>query len=263
MNSNDPVIEHPTFYQNIRLMFSQYDQIMMLSSGRRFDLFDYNSVKSMANQIYLAIQPNEDPNMAAAGWSKLQQVHIMPPVGGPWPKSWVHTFKNWIADGCPAGTDTSPAIPAVDPATLDAFIALSKALTGIDQFFRFDIFNPDVIKQQEQELATIYYYRLSKYPSTSPSDNLNGVIAAWNSNPDVAAISKSFPICKDIITIWYNTTTSFDGFGSPQFNQYKQGQVWKVSLSHPTGYAPENTPFYWTNAPSENGEFSGFYFVNY
>ena len=262
--NNDQPIQNPTFYQNIRPMFSQYDQVMMLSSGRIFDLFNYQSVKSKANQIYLAIQPNDDPNMANAGWSKLQQVHVMPEVGGPWPASWIVTFKNWIDTGLPAGVDPSPAFPPIADNDLQAFIALSKALTGIDNFFRFNIFKPELIKQQEEALATIYYNRLLQRPvATGTNDTLAAVLAAWAANPDAAAVAKQFPICKDIILIWYNTNTSWDGYGTPQFNQYKEGQVWKVSLIHPIGYAPENTPFYWQNAPTDDGQNSGFYYVNY
>ena len=261
---NDQPILNPTFYQNIRPMFSQYDQVMMLSSGRIFDLFNYNSVKSMANQIYLAIQPNDDPNMAIAGWSKLQQVHVMPEVGGPWPASWIVTFKNWIDTGLPAGEDPSPPFAPIANSDLQAFIALSKALTGLDSFFRFNIFKPDIIKQQEESLATIYYNRLLQRPvQTGVDDSLAAVLAAWINNPDATSIASRFTICKDIIIIWYNTTTSWDGYGTAQFNQYKEGQVWKVSLIHPIGYAPENTPFYWQNAPTDDGQNSGFYYVNY
>lgn len=261
MNTNDQPVNNPTYYQNIRPMFSQYDQVMMLSSGRRFDLFNYESVKSMANQIYLAIQPSDDPNLANAGWSKLQQVHVMPPVGGPWPNSWVQTFQNWITAGCPAGVDPAPAIAPVPINILDPFIAVSKALTGIDQFFRFDIFNPDVIKKQEEDLATIYYNRLIKGPGGVQA--IADLLAAWATNQNVANLATKFPVCQDIITIWYNTTTKWDGYGTPAFNQYKEGQVWKVALIHPMGYAPENTAFYWQNEPSANGEGSGFYYVNY
>jgi hypothetical protein len=271
---NDQPISNPTFYQNIRPMFSQYDQVMMLSSGRIFDLFNYNSVKSMANQIYLAIQPNDDPNMANAGWSKLQQVHVMPAVGGPWPPAWIVTFKNWIDTGLPAGEDPSPGFPPIPATNLQAFIALSKALTGIENFFRFNASaNPQLVQKQEEALATIYYNRLLQRPvATGSNDTLEAVLAAWTANPEADVIAATFPICKDIILIWYNTTTQWDfngkpapsGFyGTPQFNQYKEGQVWKVSLIHPIGYAPENTPFYWQNAPTADGENSGFYFVNY
>jgi hypothetical protein len=205
--------------------------------------------------------------MAIAGWSKLQQVHVMPEVGGPWPASWIVTFKNWIDTGLPAGDDPSPALAPIADNDLQAFIALSKALTGLDSFFRFNIFKPELIKQQEEALATIYYNRLLNWApvdsTQNPNLNLAAVLTAWAASPDTDSIAAQFPICQDIILIWYNTNTRWDGFGSPQFNQYKEGQVWKVSLIHPIGYAPENTPFYWQNAPTDDGQNSGFYYVNY
>ena len=188
----------------------------------------------------------------------------MPAVGGPWPASWVQTFQNWIETGCPAGEDPAPAVSPVAADALSAFLALSKALTGIDEFFRFNTLDPGAVTKQEEALATIYYNRLLKRPSNNdPNDNLAGVLKAWAANPDVAALAKQFSICKDIILIWYNTTTAWDAYGTPAFNQYKEGQVWKVSLIHPMGYAPENTAFYWQNNPSDNGEYSGYYYVNY
>lgn len=265
MASTDQPIANPTYHQNIKAMFSQYDQVMMINY---FDLHDYNQVKAWAQKFVLVLQFNEDPNLAAMNWSRLQQVHVMPEVPGPWPDSWVTTFKNWVANGCPEGTPPdAPAQTPVDPDMLQEFINLSKALTG------FDDFGPN-----GNALASIYYNRLLLRPASlqkSPNDTLTGILAAWTPGSDLTKLAQNFPIYADIITIWYNTTTSWDNqgnvlpagsapyYGSPDFNQYKDGLVWKAILSHPKAFAPENSPRYWAVAPTPDGQYSGFYDKNY
>jgi len=264
----DQPISNPTYYQNILAMFSQYDMIMM---SNYFDLHNYNDIKTWAPKIYLALQPSSDPNKAAVGWSQLDQVHVMPEVPGAWPASWVQTFKNWMDAGCPEGTPPpSPAFSAVAPQQLNDFIALSAALTGITDLGT---------RPNQQQLATIYYNRMMKRPPNTNApgginDTLAGVLAAWTANPDVDTIAKKYPICSDIIIIWYNATTNWDNngnplppgppyYGTPSFNQYKESLVWKVALCHPMGYAPELSPFYWQSAPTPDGLFTGLFDKNY
>ena len=262
--ATDQPIANPTFHQNIKAMFSQYDQVMMLNY---FDLHDYNQVKAWGEKFILVLQPNADPKMAALGWSMMQQVHVMPEVPGPWPASWVQTFKNWVANGCPEGTPpTIPAAPVVSATVLQQFIALSQALTGIESF------GPN-----GNQLATIYYNRLLLRPANAkkPDDTLAGILAAWAKSPDPKTIAANFPIYSDIITIWYNATTNWDNngkpvvfpalayYGTPDFNQYTESLVWKVVLAHPMGYAPENSPFYWQVAPTPDGQYTGLYDKNY
>ena len=252
MASNDNPITNPTYYQNIRPMFTQLDRVMMINY---FDLFSYQDVKKQAARFVLVLQPNSDPNLAKLGWSQMQQVHVMPEVPGPWPASWVQTFKNWVANGCPEGTPpVQPEQKPLAPDTLDQFISLTKALTGFDN-----------LGPKANMLAGIYYNRLLNYPGTTGNaqDTIDGVIAAWKANPDVAAIVAKYPIYKAIITIWYTTTTAWDNFGTADFNQYQWGLVWKAGLSHPIGYAPENTPNYWQVAPQADGQYSGYYDNNY
>ena len=265
MNNNEQPITNPTFYQNIKPMFCQLDRVMMLSvPGTSFDLFDYHDVMSNAKKIMEVVKPGSR--------------NPMPQIGGPWPASLVQTFQNWITAGCPAGVDPSPPVSPVDPGILTAFIALSKALTGIDQFFHFNT-NPAIIKQQEEALAKIYYNRLLKRPAngSDPNNTITGVLTAWGTNQDASALARQFHICKDIIILWYNTTTNWDAdgntvsipsYGTPAFNQYIQGQLWKVALIHPVGFAPEvmqppAPTYYWQNKPMATGENSGFYYVNY
>src|SRR5712691_6654697 len=97
----------PTFYRDIKPLFSQWDRIQMIG---RFDLWSYADVKGRANSIWLSLQP--DPTKPNTGWSLLPFVHIMPAVNAPPPPN--------------------PLLPV--------FIALSEALTGFDDLHT----NPDL-----------------------------------------------------------------------------------------------------------------------
>ncbi|RFM26271.1 hypothetical protein [Deminuibacter soli] len=265
--TNNNAISNPTYYQNIRPMFSQYDMVMM---GNYFNLHNYEEVKKWANSIYLALQPNDDPNMAMVGWSKLPQVHIMPEVPGKWPDGWIQTFKNWIDTGCPEGQRPDKPEDAVDSRKMAAFIQISQGLTGLP----LDITQPNVYP-----LAVVYFNRLLERPNNqnNGNDTLLQLINDWNTNPTpahLAQLVKSYSICSDIILIWYNSTTNWnrtlDGFGkgapvpvpwygTPASNQYKEALVWKVTLCHPMAWAPEITPFYWEMKPTDDGQYTGLY----
>ena len=103
MATSDP----PTFYRDIKPLFSQWDRIQMIG---RFDLWSYADVKSRANSIWLALQ--EDPAKPNTGWSLLPFVHIMPEVNGPLPQADIDLFKAWIDAGCIEGDHPpTPASP--------------------------------------------------------------------------------------------------------------------------------------------------------
>jgi hypothetical protein len=71
----------PTWTEDIRPMFTQYEIIKMRSVGQHsIDLASYDDVKKNWRRIYSVVQPNEDPKRAAAGWSKIAYVRIMPHV---------------------------------------------------------------------------------------------------------------------------------------------------------------------------------------
>ena len=72
----------PTFYHDIRPLFSQYERIMMMFYC---DFWNYEQVKARAESIHLSLQPAEAPPNPG-GWSKLSEVHVMPVGVGPWPQ---------------------------------------------------------------------------------------------------------------------------------------------------------------------------------
>jgi tyrosinase len=80
--TSDPV-ENPTWYGEIRWMFTPEDIKHMLSHG--INLGDYSNVKSHAISIFGQIS-----------------VGKMPP-GNPWPTDWQKTFENWITNDYPKG----------------------------------------------------------------------------------------------------------------------------------------------------------------
>ncbi|WP_373413917.1 hypothetical protein [Ensifer aridi] len=76
----------PYFELHIRPMFRPIDREHMRS---RFDLWNYDAVKSNAANILTAV------NQPAA--------FAMPTkaFGGPWPQGWVDVFQKWVNLGCP------------------------------------------------------------------------------------------------------------------------------------------------------------------
>lgn len=249
-----------TYYDNIKPLFSQYDRVMMIG---RFDLHNYDDVKQWANKLWLSLQPSGEPG----GWSKLEGTHVMPKIPGPWPQEWVDIFKQWIDGGCLEGTPPFTIPTGPDANTLKLFITLSEMLTGFSDLGA----TPD-----QQQLAAIYYNRLlteSQYGSTMAQ-----MLNAWDSISTMAnpgsevgeKMIKPFPLSQDLIILWYNTATNrmppakpgvtparYAYYGTPGFNQFEHGLVWKATGSHPTAYAPENSPFYWRLQPEEDGRYSG------
>ena len=86
-------VAHPTWYDTIRLMFTQTDIAHMRS--QELDLTSYEQVLAASGNIY---------GQVAA--------HNMPP-GDPWTPDMVQTFLNWLTDGCPKGTPTSDQVYAM------------------------------------------------------------------------------------------------------------------------------------------------------
>ncbi|MFD0894913.1 tyrosinase family protein [Luteolibacter ambystomatis] len=78
-------IANPTWYSDIRHLFTQEDIDHMRSQG--LDLSIYDVVKDNSSIIY---------GQVASG--------SMPP-NNPWPSAWVETFLNWMTNDCPKGTN--------------------------------------------------------------------------------------------------------------------------------------------------------------
>jgi tyrosinase len=87
-DSNGNPVSNPTWYANIRQLFTDTDIDHMKSQG--LDLTSYEEVKASAGGIY---------GQVAAG--------NMPP-GAPWSADNVSTFLNWMSTGYPKGTSPQP-----------------------------------------------------------------------------------------------------------------------------------------------------------
>jgi hypothetical protein len=239
----------PTFTEDIKPLFSQYDRIKM---SFFCDLWNYDDVKTNANSIYLCLQV--DPKQPNTGWSLLPNVHVMPLYTGPWPPAQIALFKAWIDGGCQPGK-LPPPPPSPNP-ELPLFVALSQQLTG------FDDLNQNLV------LAQTYFDIIF---GSGPS-RTNSILTAWktivaSSAQDLdAAVAKQImgdatlaAIAQKIILLWYNASIYTNLQLTQQLqDQYAQGLVWRAILAHPMGYAVENTPFYWQYFP-QDGLYTGAY----
>lgn len=87
---NDPLVEHPTWFGNVRDFFTQTDIEHMALKG--IDLATYQGVVANAVSIYTQTQAGNMPPDPAPKWSQNR----------------VQTFLNWITDAYPLGTAPQP-----------------------------------------------------------------------------------------------------------------------------------------------------------
>lgn len=249
----------PTWTEDIRPMFTQYEVIKMRSVGQHsIDLASYDEVKKNWRRIYSVVQPNEDPKRAAAGWSKIAYVRIMPLVGEPWSEDQIKLFKAWADAGFPRGKET---VSEADEASLETFVALSQVLTGFDEL--------------PISAATQYLIRLRAHADFGR--DIAGLIDRFASiqafvteelldqhvwrNPQWAALARA------IILLWYNAAFHNQygpdflrrfpaDCGTPDDNQHIHALVWTVAEAHPSGYSVEDN-LHWQHPPSADGRYTG------
>lgn len=85
-------VAHPTWYDTIRLMFTDTDIAHMRS--QELDLTSYEQVQAASSNIYGQVAAQN-----------------MPP-GDPWTPDMVQTFLNWLTDSCPKGTPAPDQVSA-------------------------------------------------------------------------------------------------------------------------------------------------------
>jgi hypothetical protein len=234
----------PTYYGDIKPLFTQWDRIMM---GGLFDLWSYDDVKAHAGTILLALQP--DPSKPNTGWSLYPGVHVMPLITGPWPDAHIKLFDAWIKAGTQEGP--APVTPATTP-TLPDFIALSEALTGFDDL------------HTNKVLAQTYLDALMADATAGPA--VTALLAAQKGFASVPAAQQAAklgpnigkdPGAQAISSIWYNAGFNVQGwYALPPEQKYVYGLVWRAISAHPMGYATENVPGYWKYAP-QGRQFTG------
>jgi tyrosinase len=131
-------VAHPTWYDTIRLMFTQTDIDHM--GNQDLDLTSYEQVQTASGNIY---------GQVASG--------NMPP-NNPWTPDMVQTFLNWMTDGCPKG------VPAPDQ--VSAMLSMASARTAAARIRK------DVNSLSAPEVATLkkaFEGILAKDPSDTNS----------------------------------------------------------------------------------------------
>jgi|GEM_PF-1957416 len=227
----------PTFYEDIKPLFTHYDRIKMMYL---LDVWDHEQVKALAPRILQSLL--EDPNRP--GWSLLPGVRRMPLYAGPWTEAQLQLFRAWIDAGCKPGT----VPPASQPSSrLSDFLSLSKALTGFDDL------------DEDAELAQSY---LDLCSADAPKD-VDSLLSIWKTiggleetardkriEEDIMRDAGRGPAAKRIILLWYTGALQrTDGSVKQLKEGYVRGLVWRASNAHPMGYADEAVDFYWQHQP--------------
>jgi hypothetical protein len=233
----DSSVYVPSFYEDIKPLFTHYDRIKMMYL---LDVWDHEQVKALAPRILESLL--EDPNRP--GWSLLPGVRRMPLYAGPWTEAQLQLFRSWIDTGCKPGTLPPTPQPS---STLSDFLSLSKILTGFDDL------------DEEPELAQSYLNLCSAY---APKD-VDSLLSIWKtiSGLDEAARDKRIeedimshasrgPAARRIILLWYTGGLyRTDGSVEQLKEGYVRSLVWRASKAHPMGYADEAVDFYWQHQP--------------
>ncbi|HEY0378124.1 MAG TPA: hypothetical protein VGC87_14495 [Pyrinomonadaceae bacterium] len=238
---------------DIAPLFTQYDVIQM---KWKFDLSDYNTVKTYAQSILYAVSPNH-PNTTSR----------MPLYEDPWTPEMIDTFQQWMTAGYPySATSADPPTPPAPDPLVPVFIALSNFLTGFDDL------------DQNPGLAQTYLTRLRN--ETAYGAALDALLAELEpnvSNPQAlgqqvlgstaffvppvppATEAQLTDLAQRIVILWYTATIATVPtdpaeqpvyvFGTPQDNQYVSALMWPAAQAHPMGYSTEDFG-YWDKPPS-------------
>ena len=230
-----------TFHQNIKPLFTQWDQVQMLHNvqvGKPFNLWSYAEVRDNADAIlsYMTKPGPTTPDGLYTG---------MPKYIGPLSEQDINLFRAWMSGGYLEGTPPkTPEIP--DYPQRDTFLFLSELLTGFDHL-------EAVLKQinapTDPDLASIYLYRLK---TEKPMHNIDDMLFTFDKVTKVSEkdfeeqfrvqVVEAYPeLVKSIIQLWYGAYTQDakgnNNLGTPEFNQYRYGLVWINAGAHPMGYA--------------------------
>jgi tyrosinase len=204
-NPSDPVT-NPTWYGNIRQMFTQTDITHMQAQG--LDLTSYDNVKSSAGGIY---------GQVAAG--------NMPP-GAPWPADQVTTFLNWITNGYPKGTGPLPQTAAALKAAATQATRIRKEITTLS--------TPE-LTQLKEAFAGILGKEISDPNSYFVQAGYHWLpgplycqhhVPAYNPWHRAYLVSfenalRSVPGCENVTLPYWDITTPFpDVLKSPPFDSY-------------------------------------------
>lgn len=231
--SNSTPVSNPTWYSDIRQLFTSTDIDHMGKQG--LDLTSYDDVKNSAGGIY---------GQVSAG--------NMPPKPNNWPAAWVTTFLNWMTNDFPKGTASSPTSPG---AGATAATSPGSAATRIRK---------DVTTLSATELATLKtafsgimalgvadpnsYFVQTGY-HWLPAGNLYCQHHVPGYNPWHRAYLLSFenalrsvPGCANVTLPYWDITQPFpEVLKTPPFDQYQLPTA--VGPGFPQGYVTQRFPY--------------------
>jgi tyrosinase len=222
-----PPVANPTWYGQIRDMFSTMSRAHMAAQG--LDLGSYSQVVNHAGDIYQQV---------AAG--------NMPP-GAPWPADWVATFLNWMNAGYPKGTP--PAAGTASP-----FAARAKTLAAAAPTTRI---RKDVTTLTPAELTLLkkafteimardmnapngYFVQAGYHWYPAPNTYCMHHVAGYNPWHRAYMLSfenalRSVPGCEEVTLPYWDITTPFpDVLKSAPFDAYTLPQT--VGPGYEKGY---------------------------
>jgi hypothetical protein len=231
--ANAAPVTHPTWYGQIRDMFTTTDRDHMAAQG--LDLASYEIVVSHAGNIYQQV---------AAG--------NMPP-GAPWTADWVGTFLNWMNNGYPKGVPASGAnavtfnartlVTATAPAgrirkdvttlTSDELALLSRAFTAIKALPPSDP-NSFFVQAGYHWFPAPNTYCMHHVPGYNP----------WHRAYLVSFENalRSVPGCENVTLPYWDITTPFpEVLKSAPFDAYVLPQA--VGEGYPEGYVTQRFPY--------------------
>jgi tyrosinase len=219
-------VANPTWYSDIRFMFTQDDIDHMRAQG--LDLTSYDSIVGNAGDIY---------GQVAAGFM---------PKGAPWTKNhpdWIATFLNWMTNGYPKGTDPGPS---------QAFALLAAKVAAV----RAQRIRKEITSLSQTELDTLKkaFSGILAKPITDPNSFFVQAGYHWLPSPihcqhHVPAYNpwhrayllgfenalRSVPGCENATLPYWDITTPFpDVLKQPPFDSYTLPQ--DIGLGFTKGY---------------------------
>ncbi|MGE7957509.1 tyrosinase family protein [Pseudomonas sp. NPDC089530] len=233
LTSTTAPVTNPTWYGQIRDMFTTRDQNHMAAQG--LDLASYDSVVNHAGSIYQQV----------AGGN-------MPP-DTPWSPDWVSTFLNWMNNGYPKGTPLAPGAPMEFSAR--SWLSTTTPAARIRK---------DITTLSNSELALLKK-AFSAIVAKPPSDPNSYFVQAgyhWFPEPDTYCMHhvpgynpwhraylvsfenalRSVPGCESVTLPYWDITTPFpDVLKSPPFDQYVLPQA--IGPGYPEGHVTSRFPY--------------------
>lgn len=206
-----PAVANPTWYSDIRFLFTQTDIDHMRQLS--LDLTSYDAVVANAGDIYGQVATGSMPK------------------GNPWTKThpeWITTFLNWMTNGYPKGTSSMSssgagmlAGPAVSPATRIRKEITSLSQTELDNLKK--AFSGILTKGKTD--ANSYFVQAGHHwlPSLVHCQHHVPAYNPWHRAYLISFENalRSVPGCENVTLPYWDITTPFPAvLKTPPFNSY-------------------------------------------